>query len=231
MENRQMKIIAADSACSTLDPSFMPRDILNSAVVLLDHPYREPLQARHVTADYKLSDPNVLVYELRLCAQMLEEVEADCIHLDFSMGGVNILSLTDAMLERMIVSSRGYEILRFILPDLQGLAVSIGEKYKVPVYAMGDKSAAVRVAELTAAAGGVALAARRALTAEAPTIIGLPRHTRAVFEGDQVSVISMDPMEEGLAGRAEAPEHVEVEAFLNPVARQFQTLKFSPRAF
>jgi len=224
-----MKIIAADSACSYLDDSFMPKDILASSVVLLDYPYREPLQIRTVPADYRLTDPNVLVYELRLCMQMLETEPADAIHLDLSLGGINILSLTEGMIDRMSFSTRGREVLLFVLPDLQQMALSIGEKYKVPVYAMGDKSAAVRLAEMNAAAGGVARAAQRALTSETAAIVGMPRGTRALFDGRQISVVSMDPMEEGLVASAEAPEHVEVEAFLNPVARHFQALRFSAR--
>lgn len=222
-----MRIIAADSACSTLDAAFMPADILASAVILLDHPYREPAQVRHVAADYRLSDPNVLVYELRLCQQMLETETADCVHLDLSFGGLNLLSITDEMLWRTPLSTHGREVLRLVLPDLQALALSIGERFKVPVYAVGDKSGAVRLAELTAAAGGVARAAQRALTADAPVTVGLPRHTRAIFEEGRVTVASTEPMELGLIAGAEAPEGVDVEAFLNPVAREFQALRLT----
>lgn len=222
-----MRIISADSACSFLDASFMPKDILTTTAVLLDVPYREPVQIRTIPADYRLTDPNVLVYELKLCAQMLETEHADVIHLDLSLGGINILNLTEAMVERMSFRSQAREILLFVLPELQRLALAIGEKHKVPVYAMGDKSGAVRLAELNAAAGGVARAAQRAMTADEPMTLGLPRRVRALFEGRRVSVVSMEPMEEGLVAAAEVPEGVDVQAFLNPVAREFQILRFS----
>ena len=224
-----MKIIAADSACSTLDPSFMPKDILTSAVLLLDDPYREPKQVRQVPADYRLSDPNVLVYELRLCAQMLESEPADCIHLDLSLGGVNLLSITEETLDRTPMSYKGREILKFVLPDLQNLALSIGERYKVPVYAMGDKSAAVRMAELHAAANGVERAAKRALTADRPIMVGLPHHTRASFEDGRIAIASKDPMENELVTWVDSPEEMEIDAFPNPVARNFQVLRFNKR--
>jgi hypothetical protein len=37
-------------------------------------------------------------------------------------------------------------------------------------------------------------------------------------------------MEERVTASAEVPDLVEVEAFLNPVAREFQVLRFSSRA-
>ena len=223
-----MRIISADSACSTLDPSFMPKDILNTAVILLDDPYREPQVVRHIPGDYKLSDPNVLVYELRHCAQLLETEHADAIHLDFNFGGMNLLAITDEMVERSVLSRTGREILKFALPELQKIALSVGEQFKIPVYAMGDQSAAVRMAELTAASGAVSRVASRSLTAEAPVNVGLPRHCRAYFEDGRVSVASMDPMEEEISASAEVPEGVNVEAFLNPVSRHFQVLRFRP---
>jgi len=220
-----MRILAADSACSVLDDSLMPTGILNSAVVLLEYPYREPLFVRNVAADYRLSDPNVLVYELRLCAQALESQPADCVHLDLSFGGINILSLTEEMLWRMPISTSGRDVLRLVLPDLQQIAISIGEKYKVPVYAMGNRSAAVRMAELYAAAGGVARAAERALTAESPLVVGLPRRSRAIFDDQRLLIASQEPMEDGFAAQAAVPSGVHVEAFLNPIARDFQALR------
>jgi hypothetical protein len=223
-----MRIIAADSACSTLDPSFMPKDILNTAVVLLDDPYGEPVTVSQTVGDYRLTDPNVLIYELRLSAKMLETQHADAIHLDFNFGGMNVLGITEEMIERNILSRTGREILRLALPELQSLALSIGEKYKVPVYALGDQSVAVRTAELHAAAGAVARMAQRALTSEAPVIVGLPRQTKAFFEEGRVSVHSLDPMEDDLTASAEVDGEVNVQAFLNPVAKGFQVLRFSP---
>ncbi|MGQ9525306.1 MAG: DUF4152 family protein [Armatimonadota bacterium] len=225
-----MRILAADSACSFLDESLMPTGILNTAVVLLDYPYREPLAVRAVPADYRLTDPNVLVYELRLCEHMLETESADCIHLDLSFGGANILSLTEEMLWRMPLSAAGREVLRLILPELQKIAMSIGEKHHIPVYAIGGKSVAVRLAELHAAAAGISRAAQRTLASESPLVVGLPRCSRAVFENGQVHVVSQDPMECGLSGHADVPSGISVEAFLNPVARDFQALRLSASA-
>lgn len=222
-----MRILAADSACSFLDEALMPMGILNTAAVLLDYPYREPLMVRTVAADYRLTDPNVLVYELRLCEQVLETERADCIHLDLSFGGANILSLTEEMLWRMPLSTTGREVLRLVLPELQKIAMSVGEKYQVPVYAMGGRSVAVRLAELHAAAAGISRAAQRSLASESPLVVGLPRHSRAVFQDGRVQVVSQDPMECGLSAQAEVPSGVDVEAFLNPVAREFQALRLS----
>lgn len=221
-----MRILAADSACSYLDESLMPKSIMNSAAVVLDHPYREPSLVRVVTADYQITDPSVLVYELRLCQEILASERVDCVHLDLSFGGLNILTITEEMLWRMPLSTSGREVLRLILPELQRIALDIGEKYKVPVYAAGSKSMAVRVAELHAAAAAVARAAQHALAAETPLVVGLPKRSSVLLEGDRMRVVSREPMECDYWVEAPLPRGVAVDTFVNPVARDFQALRF-----
>jgi hypothetical protein len=222
-----MRILAADSACSYLDESLMPKCIMNSAAVVLDHPYREPSLVRIVTADYQITDPNVLVYELRLCRDILASEQVDCVHLDLSLGGINILTITEEMLWRMPLSTYGREVLKLILPELQRIALDIGEKYKVPVYAMGSKSMAVRVAELHAAAAAVSRAAQHASAAETPLVVGLPRRASALFEGGRLRIVSREPMEYDYWVEAPLPHGVAVDTFVNPVARDFHALRLA----
>jgi hypothetical protein len=60
--------------------------------------------------------------------------------------------------------------------------------------------------------------------------VGLPRRSRAAFEGRQVCISSAEPMEEDLIAWADLPEGVEMEAFHNPVAREFLTLRLTATA-
>jgi hypothetical protein len=224
-----MKIVTVDSACSVLDENLMPTNILSMAGIVVDYPYEQPSQVQTRGEDYLLSDPNLLVNELKLCQEMLEVERADCVHLDLSLGGINLLSLTEEdLLFRIPMSYDGREVLRLILPDLQKIAAAINEEYEVPVLAIGKRSGPVRLAELYAAAYGVARAMEKAKESGETVYVGLPSGTTATIDGGKSRVTSQEPMEKSLSAEAPVVAGVHVEAFLNPIVRRFQALKLTP---
>ena len=224
-----MKIATVDSACSILNESFAPMNILSMAGIVVDHPYDQPLQIQVRDEDYSLGDPNLLVDELKLCQEMLEMEQVDCIHLDMSLGGVNILEITQAdLLFRIPMSQIGREILRTILPELQSIATAIDEQYHVPVLAIGKRSGPVRLAELYAAAYGVAKAIGKVKESGETMYVGLPVGTTADFNGDKVIITSLIPIESKLRAEAPVVDGVHVESFLNPIVRRFCALKLTP---
>ena len=224
-----MKIATVDSACSILNEKFMPTNILSMVGIVVDYPYEKPSQVQTRDEDYLVSDPNLLVNELKLCQEMLKIEKADCVHLDLSLGGINLLSLTqEDLLFRIPMSYDGREILRLILPNLHKTAAAIDEEYQVPVLAIGKRSGPVRLAELYAAAYGVARAMDKAKESGEIIYVGLPVGAAAAIDGDKVRVTSQMPMEKKLSGEAPAIAGVNVEAFLNPIVRRFQALKLIP---
>lgn len=227
----RMRIIAADSASSVLDENFMPTNILSITGVLIDFPYGEPLRIERNDVSYPISDTRVLIHELELCERMLEKEKADCVHLDLNLGGMNLLDLTEEMiLEELPLSKMGREVLHRIFPDLRRIALSIEEKYMVPIYAMGKRSLAVRLAEIWASAYGIVRAVEKVRSTRNALYIGLPLKVTATFEGNMVRTFSSESMEEGLC--AEMPvvlEDVRVEVFLNPVVRGYRAIRLSPK--
>ena len=223
-----MKIATVDSACSVLNENFMPTNILAMAGIVVDHPYEQPSQVQTRDEDYLLSDPDLLVKELKLCQEMLETEPVDYVHLDMSLGGINILELTEAdLLLRIRMSESGRRILRSILPELQRIATEIEEQYQTPVLAIGKRSGPVRLAELYAAAYGVARAIEKVKESGEILCVGLPVGTMATLNGDKVSVTSLIPMESKLRAEAPITGGVHVEAFINPVIRRFHALKLT----
>ena len=221
-----MKIATVDSACSILDTDFKPTSILSSVALVVDYPYEAPIKVEARAGDYALTDPNVLVYELELCQQLLSQQEADCVHLDLTLGGVNLLDVTDPYLFQMQLSAAGRSYLHAVMPSLRRLATQIGETHHIPVLAMGKRSLPVRLAELYAAAHGIQHAFEKAKTAETPLYVGLPAKVQASFErAGIVEVSSAEPMESVLSAEATVPEGIPVTSFLNPVTRGFQVLR------
>jgi hypothetical protein len=221
-----MKIATVDSGCSVLDHYFRPTNILATAALVTDQPYEQPIQTETQSGDYALTDPNVLIYELQLCQQLLAGQAADCVHLDLSLGGINVLDITDEYLFQMHLSPTGRSVLHAIMPTLRDIAVQIGETHHIPVLALGKRSIPVRLAELYATAYGIQHAFELARAADAPILVGLPAKVLASFETDGVvHVSSAEPMEDAMTAEVPIENGLSVERFLNPVTRGFQVLK------
>ena len=224
-----MRIATVDSACSILNESLAPMNILAMVGIVVDHPYEQPSTIQVRREDHLLSDPNLLVDELKLCQEMLGKEQVDSIHLDMSLGGMNILEITQAdLLFRIPISPSGREVLRAILPELQRIATAIDEQYHIPVLAIGKRSGPVRLAELHAAAYGVAKAIEKAKESGKILYVGLPVGTTAVFNGSKVIVTSLIPIESKMRAEAPVSDGVQVESFLNPIIRRFHALKITP---
>jgi len=224
-----MKIATVDSACSVLDENLLPTNIISMVGIVVDHPYEKPSQVKSKPSEYSLTDYALLINELKLCEEMLAVEKADYVHLDMSLGGVNILEVKDEdLLFKIPLSETGRTIIRLILPELQKVAKSIDEKYGIPVLAIGKKSHPVRLAELHAAAYGVSNAIGKAKEKNQPIFVGLPVRLTATLEDGNVKVCSQEPMENSLYAEVPVAEGVEIEAFHNPIVRGFQTLKLTP---
>ncbi len=225
-----MKIATVDSACSALDENLMPTNIMSMTGIIVDHPYEHPIYVKHACKDYSKDDPNLLVEELKLCQEMLENEKADYVHLDISLGGINILDLTLAdLIFKIPLGDEGKKVLIRILPDLQNIAKSIKEKYQIPVLAIGKRSGPVRLAELYAAAYGVSYSMDKVRETRKAMYVGLPVKTMAEKNGGTLKVVSKEPMEASLYAEIPVTNGVHIEPFLNPIVRGFQTLKLTPQ--
>jgi len=226
-----MKIATVDSACSILNENLLPTNILSMVGIIVDHPYKQPSYIVTKDKEYSLTDYALLISELKLCEEMLAVEKADYVHLDLTLGGINILDLKDEdLLYKIPLSNEGRTILRLILPELQSIAKSIKEKYNIPVLAIGKKSLPVRLAELYAAAYGVAKAISKAKETKSPIYIGLPVRTIVDISEGKVKITSQEPMETDLYAETATANGVSIEPFHNPIVRGFQTVKITPEA-
>lgn len=226
-----MRIIAADSGAALLNERFEVTSIVAAVAVLVEPPYRlaktciaEPIFSTIVNSH------ELIVHELELCQALLKETKADVVHLDMSFGGLLMEELSPIQLSSISSKARGH--LLKILPKLRKIAADVKRVYGVEVLAIGKDSVPVRIAELTAGAYAVVYTAEQAVKEEMMVRLGLPSKCYArKVEGGVImhSLISGEHDISGFAVDAGGVlEKVTCSELLNPCARGFRALEFTP---
>jgi hypothetical protein len=228
-----LKIISADSAAAILDEQFKPILYVASVSVLVEPPYREP--------SFRLAEPifkevdnglDVIVHEAELCRCLLDKMKADVIHLDMSLGGISVEELSPVELTNLRASPRGRQNILKILPRLRKIAAEIKRLHGIDMLAIGKESVPVRIAELTAGAEGVLLAAQRAVDKKEGILLGLPLNCQPRILGKQVYLHSLIPNEHDVRGfsidTVGVLTKVKLSETLNPIARGFRALNITP---
>jgi hypothetical protein len=170
------------------------------------------------------------VHELELCQALLKETKANVVHLDMSFGGLLMEELSP--IQTSNISSKARSHILKILPKLRKIAADIKRVYGIEVLAIGKDSVPVRIAELTAGAHAVLYAAEKAVDEKRMVRLGMPSKCYARKVEDGVVVHSLAPAEHDIAGFAVDKEgimeKVTLSELLNPCARGFRALEFSP---
>ena len=228
-----LRIVAADSGAAILDEKYEPVTVVAASSILAEPPYTR--------ASTVLSEPifvdansgyNLIVRELELCLQLLKTVKADVVHLDLTLGGMNLEEFSAVSISRMNRSSTVRAQVLKLLPKLRKTSATILRTYGVPVFAFGKQSIPVRLAELTSGAHAVRFAAEKAVKENVNLPLGLPTKCQTKFLEDKISLESLIPTEEKLAGYADCdPKLLQKTRFVetvNPCARGFKLLEISP---
>jgi hypothetical protein len=230
---KNLRVVSADSSAAILDAKFAPLQIVASAAVLVNPPYRESCTGlaepifREVANGYE-----VIVHEAELCRDLLEKVKADVVHLDVSLGAISLEELSPVELSNMKISNRARQHLLKILPKLRKIAGEISRKHGLEVLAIGKESIPVRVAELTAGAYAITYACTKVIEDKAPVLLGLPSKCQYRIAGSRVYLYSLMAAEHDVRGHAECDEEVlnkvNIVETLNPCARGFRSLRIKP---
>lgn len=229
-----MRVIAADSAAAILDKNFTQLSLIASVSVLVEPPYRE--------AHIRLAEPifmnveeghDVIVHEAELCLNLLEEVKADVVHLDTSLGGLLVEELSPVHLSNMKLSAWARQNLLKMLPKLRKIACEIKRKHGIDMLAIGKESIPVRIAELTAGSEAIIYACEKALKTKESLLLGLPVKCQHRVTDGRVYLHSLIAEEFDVRGYAEDANNVlkqvNIAEMLNPVARGFRALKITPK--
>jgi hypothetical protein len=230
-----MKVIAADSGAALLDNQYRPTHMIASVAILVEPPYREPSR-------YRLSEPifrevdsglEVIVNEAELCLRLLDEVKADAVHLDMTLGGVTVENLSPVELTGIRASKTGKVNILKILPRLRKVAAEIKRRYEIDMLAIGKESVPVRLAELTVGAEAILYASQRAVQSDEVVLLGLPLNCQLTVLDNRVYLHSLIAGEHDLRSYAVDAEgvlkKVKFAETLNPVARGFRAVKIAPQ--
>lgn len=229
-----MRIIAADSSAAILNSRFEPLSIVAVSAVLVDPPYREPVEflAEPVFVDAR-NGHEAVVHEAELCKELLTKVNADVVHLDISLGGVTLEQLSPIQFSNMKISSKAKRHLLKILPRLRKIAGEITQRYGVEVLAIGKESIPVRIAELTAGANAILYVSEKVIKEGRQLLLGLPSKCQHRLSEKRVYLYSLAAAEHDVRGHAEDMEEmlkkVNITEMLNPCVRGFRALKISPK--
>jgi hypothetical protein len=229
-----LKVIAADSGAAILNDRFEPLCVVAAASVLVEPPYRE---ASHYLAEPIFADmekgPHLIIHELDLCQKLLKEVKADVVHLDMSLGGLNLEELSPIQLSEMKISSKAKKEILGILPKIRKFASGLKQTYGIDIIAIGKESIPVRIAELTSGAHAILYASEKAIMERTKVRVGLPINCQQRFSKDGVTLQSLMPIEYDVKGYAKDEkkvlEKVRFSEMLNPCVRGFCVLEIIPK--
>jgi hypothetical protein len=230
-----LKVVAADSGAAVLNERFEPLQVVAASAVLVEPPYNKASSclAEPIFSDVK-DGHTLVIHELELCMELLKTVKADTVHLDMSLGGVNIEEISALSLSQMRISGKARGHLLKILPKIRKLATEVTRLYNIEVLAIGKESIPVRVAELTAGVHAILYCAAKVAQEGKMLRLGLPQKCRTRIIEDGVMLESLMPAEHDIVGYSKDEnrllEKVQLNEMPNPCARGFRTLEINPKA-
>ena len=228
-----MRIVAADSGAAILNDKYEPVTVVAAASILTEPPYKmaSSILAEPIFVDAN-SGYNLIVHELELCQQLLKTVNADAVHLDLSLGGINLEEFSAVELFNMRKSSNVRVQILKILPNLRKNALNILRTYGVTVFAFGKQSIPVRIAELTSGAHAIRYAAEKTIKENTKLRLGLPTKCQTKVMENRIELHSLMPTENEVVGYAECDREViggtKIVEMLNPCVRGFKMLEIVP---
>ncbi len=223
-----MRIVAADTGGALLDEGYNPVGLIATAAVLVEKPYRTAtlsLVKYENPFEYDMSGRQAVREEAFLAVKLARKVRADVIHLDSTLGGIEVRKLDDVTIDALLISERGKAVWHELRKDLQPLAKKLWEDTGVEILAVGKSSVAVRIAEIFSGIYATKWAIDYARENER-AVIGLPRYMKVELRPGKIYGESLDPREGGLYGEIEADTAgIGWELYPNPLVRRYMVLE------
>ncbi len=223
------RIVAADTGGALLDDEYNPIGLVATAAVLVERPYLTARISRVLYPEpegYDMSGRQAIVAEVKLADELARETKPDVIHIDSTIGGIELRKLDGPTIDALRISDRGKEVLKDVSEEVRRIATKLWEETGIEMVAIGKPSVPVRIAEIYSGIYTVIWALRRAEKNNAVRV-GLPKFMKVEIERNKVRGISLDPREGGLYGevKAELPSGMEWELYPNPTLKGFMVFE------
>ena len=223
-----MRIVSADTGGALLTEEYEPIGLIAAVAVLVEKPYRTATLSvvRYANPfNYDMSGRQAIRDEAFLAVELAQKVRPDVIHLDSTIGGIEVRKLDEPTIDALTITDRGKEVWKDLAKDLQPLAKKFWEETGIEIIAIGKSSVPVRIAEIYAGIYTAKWAIDYARE-HGRAIVGLPRYMKVKIRPGRIYGESLDPREGGLFGEVEAEtEGIGWELYPNPLVRRFMVLE------
>ncbi|NJE03688.1 DUF4152 family protein [Thermococcus sp. MV11] len=223
-----MRIVSADTGGALLTGDYEPVGLIATAAVLVEKPYRTATTSMVRYADpfnYDMSGRQAIRDEALLAVELARKVKPDVVHLDSTIGGIEVRKLDEPTIDALTITDRGKEVWKDLAKDLQPLAKKLWEETGIEIIAIGKWSVPVRIAEIYSGIYTAKWAIERAKE-EGKVMVGLPRYMRVEIRPGKIYGESLDPREGGLFGEINAEtEGIGWELYPNPLVRRYMVLE------
>ncbi|NJF24718.1 DUF4152 family protein [Thermococcus sp. Bubb.Bath] len=223
-----MRFVSADTGGGLLTEDYELVGLIATAAVLVEKPHRTASLSRVKYADpynYDLSGRQAIRDEAYLAVELAKETKPDVVHLDSTIGRIEVRKLDEPTIDALTITDRGKEVWKDLAKDLQPLAKSFWEETGIEIVAIGKWSVPVRIAEIYSGIYTAKWAIEYAKE-NGKAIVGLPRYMKVEIRPGKIYGESLDPREGGLYGEIEAKtEGIGWELYPNPLFRRYMVLE------
>ena len=223
-----MRFVAADTGGALLTEDYEPVGLIATVAVLVEKPYKTATFSMAKYADpfnYDMSGRQAVRDEAFLAVELAREVKPDVIHLDSTIGGIEVRKLDDPTIDALTITDRGKEVWKDLAKDLQPLAKKFWEETGIEIIAIGKSSVPVRIAEIYSGLYTAKWAIDYARE-NGRVRVGLPRYMGVEIRPGKIYGESLDSREGGLFGEIEAnTDGIGWELYPNPLVRRYMVLE------
>lgn len=223
-----MRFVAADTGGALLTEDYEPVGLIATAAVLVEKPYKTATLSAVRYADpfnYDMSGRQAVRDEAFLAVELARNVKPDVIHLDSTIGGIEVRKLDEPTIDALTITDRGKEVWKDLAKDLQPLAKKFWEETGIEIIAIGKSSVPVRIAEIYSGLYTAKWAIDYARE-NGRVRVGLPRYMGVEIRPGKIYGESLDSREGGLFGEIEAnTDGIGWELYPNPLVRRYMVLE------
>jgi len=224
-----MRIVAADTGGALLREDYEVVGLIATSAVLVEKPYKTANLSvvRYANPfEYDLSGKQAIGDEIELAIDLARKVKPDVVHIDSTLGGIELRKLDEPTIEALPISDRGKDVWIELSKKYRKKIEQFWREGGIELVAIGKWSVPVRIAEIYSGIYAALWGVKRIKNGWENLLIGLPRYMTVELEENQIFGRSLDPREGDLHGKVKCEcEGIGWELYPNPLVRRYMVLE------